>query len=112
VLVGRGTLDLDAPLQRYCPEMVSPATVREVLAHRSGRGHGLEVDLVVGGERSWGLGVSVEDDGWGMGGTGGSTGWWCTEGGYAAAHLTSHVGDHGPATAVEKALRDCLGLPR
>ena len=76
------------------------------------RGHGVEIDLVMGGERCWGLGVAVEDDGWGMGGTGGSTGWWCTEGAYAAAYLTSHVGDHGPATAVEDAFRDCLGLPR
>ena len=72
-----------------------------------------EVDRVVGGEpRSWGLGVSVEEDGWGMGGIGGSTGWWCSEGRYAAAYLTSHLADHGPADEVENALRDALGLPR
>lgn len=85
------------------PELVAEMT----------RPHPAEVDLVMGGEpRAWGLGVAVEDDGWGMGGTGGSTGWWCSEGAYAAAYLTSHVGDHGPATAVEDALRDCLGLSR
>ena len=71
-----------------------------------------EVDRVMGGEpRAWGLGVAVEDDGWGMGGTGGSTGWWSTDGRYAAAYLTSHVGDHAPATAVENALRLALDLP-
>ncbi len=75
------------------------------------RGHDVEVDRVVGGEpRAWGLGVAVEDDGWGMGGIGGSTGWWCAEGGYAAAYLTSHVADHGPATKVEDALRAVLDL--
>lgn len=75
------------------------------------RGNGTEVDRVLGGEpRAWGLGVLVEDDGWGMGGIGGSTGWWCTDGEYAVAYLTSHIADHTPATRIENALREAIGL--
>ena len=84
----------------------------ELLAEMT-RPQGEGVDLVMGGEpRAWGLGVAVEDDGWGMGGTGGSVGWWSTEGRYAAAYLTSHVADHEPATIVENAARGALGLPQ
>jgi CubicO group peptidase (beta-lactamase class C family) len=36
VLVDRGALDLDAPVQRYWPEFVAPATVRHVLSHQAG----------------------------------------------------------------------------
>jgi CubicO group peptidase (beta-lactamase class C family) len=36
VLVDRGSLDLDAPVQRYWPEFVAPATVRQVLSHQAG----------------------------------------------------------------------------
>src|SRR5512141_1168026 len=35
-LVDRGLVDLDAPMQRYWPELRAAATVRDVLAHRSG----------------------------------------------------------------------------
>ena len=36
VLVDRGALDLDAPMQRYWPEFAASATVRQVLSHQSG----------------------------------------------------------------------------
>ena len=36
MLVDRGTLELDAPVQRYWPEFVAPATVRHVLSHQAG----------------------------------------------------------------------------
>ena len=36
VLVQRGELDLDAPMQRYWPELRAPATVRHVLSHSAG----------------------------------------------------------------------------
>ena len=36
LLAERGRVDLDAPLQRYWPELSAPATVRDVLAHRAG----------------------------------------------------------------------------
>ena len=36
VLVDRGALDLDAPVQRYWPEFTAQATVRHVLSHQAG----------------------------------------------------------------------------
>jgi CubicO group peptidase (beta-lactamase class C family) len=69
------------------------------------------IDLVTGSEVSWGLGVGVDDDGFGMGGTGGSVGWASTAGGYAFAFLTGSMGTHERSERVENALRGCLGLP-
>ena len=36
VLIDRGLLDLDAPVQRYWPEFTAPATARHVLSHQAG----------------------------------------------------------------------------
>jgi CubicO group peptidase (beta-lactamase class C family) len=36
LLVDRGLLELDAPMQRYWPSFVAPATVRQVLSHQAG----------------------------------------------------------------------------
>ncbi len=36
LLVDRGELDPDAPMQRYWPEFRTPATVRQVLSHQAG----------------------------------------------------------------------------
>jgi CubicO group peptidase (beta-lactamase class C family) len=36
LLVARGALELDAPVARYWPEFVTPATVRQVLSHQAG----------------------------------------------------------------------------
>ena len=36
LLVDRGLLDLDAPVQRYWPEFTAQATVRHVLSHQAG----------------------------------------------------------------------------
>jgi CubicO group peptidase (beta-lactamase class C family) len=68
-------------------------------------------DLVMGSAAAWGLGFGVDPDGYGMGGTGGSVGWASTAGGYAFAFVTSVLGTHDRADAVENALRGCLGLP-
>jgi CubicO group peptidase (beta-lactamase class C family) len=68
------------------------------------------VDRVVGGHKTWGLGVLVEDDGWGMGGTGGSLGWWSVEGSYALGFVTAYVDDFDRVDRVENALRATLGL--
>lgn len=68
-------------------------------------------DRVVGGDRRWGLGVAVEDDGWGMGGLGGSLGWWSEEGGYAFGFVTGRLGTHDDGGRLEDAVRGCLGLP-
>lgn len=74
-------------------------------AHCSG------LDAVMGVETSWGLGVAVDDDGFGMGGTGGNLGWASRRGGYAYAFLTGTVGTSVRSDLVEGALRSCLGLP-
>lgn len=68
-------------------------------------------DRVVGGDRRWGLGVAVEDDGWGMGGLGGSLGWWSEEGGYAFGFVTGQLGAHDDSGLLEDTVRGCLGLP-
>ncbi|MEW2426926.1 serine hydrolase domain-containing protein [Micromonospora sp. NPDC047644] len=36
LLVDRGTVDLDAPVDRYWPQFQTPATVRQVLSHTAG----------------------------------------------------------------------------
>lgn len=68
-------------------------------------------DQVVGAPVTWGLGVGVDEDGWGMGGTGGSFGWWSEAGQYALAFVTGHVAGHDRGGLLEDAVRRCLGLP-
>jgi CubicO group peptidase (beta-lactamase class C family) len=69
------------------------------------------VDRVLGQEASWGLGFGVDPDGFGMGGVGGSFGWWSEAGGYSFAFLTGHIGDHDRGDRLENTLREVLGLP-
>ncbi|HYO33351.1 MAG TPA: serine hydrolase domain-containing protein, partial [Nocardioidaceae bacterium] len=86
-------------------DLLSPAVLAELAtAHCSGP------DAVMGGESAWGLGVGVDEDGFGMGGTGGSVGWASKQGGYTFAFLTGHVGTHDRADLLENALRQCLNL--
>jgi CubicO group peptidase (beta-lactamase class C family) len=69
------------------------------------------VDRVMGGpERAWGLGFGVDDDGFGMGGTGGSVGWASLEGRYAFGFVTGSLGDHERADRLENAVRSGIGL--
>jgi CubicO group peptidase (beta-lactamase class C family) len=69
------------------------------------------IDLVMcGPERTWGLGFSVDDDGFGMGGTGGSVGWASVVGDYAFGFVTGSMGSHDRADQLENAVRSCLGL--
>ncbi len=87
--------------------IISPA-LRDEAASAQARG----VDRVMGGpERAWGLGFGVDDEGFGMGGIGGSVGWASTRDNYAFAFLTGTMGTHDRADAVETAFRDVLGLP-
>ncbi|MGZ4437539.1 MAG: serine hydrolase domain-containing protein [Nocardioidaceae bacterium] len=67
-------------------------------------------DRVLGADARWGLGVAVEDDGWGMGGVGGSLGWWSDEGGYAFGFVTGEIAGHDRSGRLENAVRACLGL--
>lgn len=70
------------------------------------------VDRVMGGEtRSWGLGFGVDDDGYGMGGVGGSVGWACPEGAYAYGFVTGTMGTHERSDLVESTFREVIGLP-
>ena len=68
-------------------------------------------DAVMGSESAWGLGVGVDADGFGMGGTGGSVGWASLAGGYAYGFVTGTAGTHERSDLLENALRGCLGLP-
>ena len=86
--------------------LLSPA-LRSELATAQWSG----TDAVMGHESSWGLGVGVDEDGFGMGGTGGSVAWASTAGGYAYSFVTGSMGTHDRGEAVENALRGCLGLP-
>ena len=69
------------------------------------------LDRVLGEEVRWGLGVGVDDDGYGMGGVGGSVAWCSTEGGYVLGFVTGWIGDHDRMTRIDNAVRGCLGLP-
>lgn len=100
----RAVAGFDAALARG--DLVSPSVLAE-LTH----GHGVEPELVMGGEREWGLGVALDPDGYGMGGLGGSFGWWSSVGEYAVAFLTGHIGTHDRGERLENAVREVLGLP-
>ena len=86
--------------------LLEPTLRKEMTARRVP-----EPELVMGGEREWGLGVAVDGDGYGMGGVGGSFGWWSEAGQYAVGFLTGHIGDHDRADRLENAVREVLGLP-
>ena len=68
-------------------------------------------DLVMGDEREWGLGVVLDPDGFGMGGLGGSVGWWSEVGQYALGFVTGEIAGYDRSERLENAARDCLGLP-
>jgi hypothetical protein len=69
------------------------------------------VDRVFGHENAWGLGFGVDDEGFGMGGLGGSYGGACSSGGYAFAFVTGTMGSHERTERVENAVRGAIGLP-
>jgi CubicO group peptidase (beta-lactamase class C family) len=66
--------------------------------------HAAGPDRLLGHDATWGLGVGLEDGGWGMGGIGGSLGWALPAHGLAWAYATARIGDHDRALAVETAL--------
>jgi hypothetical protein len=87
-------------------QLLSPGLLAEAT-----RAQATGIDLVVGGpERSWGPGFAVDDDGYGMGGTGGSVGWASVVGDYAIGFVTGSMGNHDRADRLENAFRSCLGL--
>jgi CubicO group peptidase (beta-lactamase class C family) len=68
-------------------------------------------DRVMGDEREWGLGVVLDPDGFGMGGLGGSSGWWSEVGQYALGFATGEIGGYDRSERLENVVRACLGLP-
>ena len=88
-------------------ELVSPHLLREAISKQCSG-----IDAVFGHENAWGLGFAVDDEGFGMGGLGGSYGGACTrDPGYAFAFVTGTMGSHARSERVENTLRNCLGLP-
>ncbi len=86
--------------------LLSPALASEAVAEPQRTG----LDEVLGCDVGWGLGVQIDEDGFGMGGLGGNLGWWCRDG-YSIAYVTRRLGAFDRSFAVEAALRDALGLP-
>jgi CubicO group peptidase (beta-lactamase class C family) len=68
-------------------------------------------DRVLDRQAAWGLGVGIDDDGYGMGGVGGSVAWCSTEGAYVLGFVTGWIADHDRMTRIDNAVRGCLGLP-
>jgi CubicO group peptidase (beta-lactamase class C family) len=62
-------------------------------------------DLVFEDEVTWGLGVAIDSDGYGMGGLGGSLGWADPRLGLAEAYVTRSMRDHERAEAMDAAIR-------
>jgi CubicO group peptidase (beta-lactamase class C family) len=87
-------------------KLLSPALLREATTAQCAG-----VDAVFGEHSAWGLGFAVDEDGFGMGGSGGSYAGASTAGGYAFAFVTGTMGSHDRSTAVENAFRECLGMP-
>jgi CubicO group peptidase (beta-lactamase class C family) len=87
-------------------ELLSPATFREATSVQCSG-----VDRVFGHENAWGLGFGIDDDGFGMGGLGGSYGGASTRGGYAIAFVTGTMGTHERAETLENTMRACIGVP-
>jgi CubicO group peptidase (beta-lactamase class C family) len=81
------------------PETVAAMRAGELRAH----------DAVIGDEMCWGLGVWVDSDGWGMGGTGGSLGMTDPALGLAEAYVTRRLGTHDRADLMDAALREAIG---
>jgi hypothetical protein len=65
---------------------------------------------VFGGDNAWGLGFGIGDDGYGMGGLGGSYGGVSADGGYTVGFVTGSAGSHDRVDLLENTLRECLGL--
>jgi CubicO group peptidase (beta-lactamase class C family) len=68
------------------------------------------IDQVFGEHNAFGLGFAIDENGFGMGGLGGSYGG-ASRDGYAIAFVTGSMDSHDTAITIENALRTCLGLP-
>jgi CubicO group peptidase (beta-lactamase class C family) len=100
----RGIAGLYAALMRG--ELLSPELFHEAVSPQA-----TGIDRVFGHKNTWGLGFGLDDDGFGMGGLGGSYAGASTRGGYAIAFVTGTMGTHDRVETLENALRGCIGLP-
>lgn len=94
-LLGRGELD---GVRLVSSETVAEMTKGELTAR----------DVLLDQEITWGLGVWVDYDGFGMGGLGGSLGLADPALGIAEAYVTRHLGKLDRAEAMDAALRAAL----
>lgn len=94
-LLGGGELE---GVRLVATETVSAMTSGELTAH----------DILLDDEITWGLGLWIDDDGFGMGGLGGSLGLADPELGIAEAYLTRHLAEHDRADAMDAALRQAV----
>lgn len=92
-------------------ELLDPTLLSRSLRDEMAAPHCSGPDAVMGAETAWGLGVAIDADGFGMGGTGGNLGWASRAGDYAYGFVTGTVGSHERSDLVENTLRACLGLP-
>lgn len=92
-------------------ELMRGGVLSSALLAEMRRPQAVGLDRVLGVESSWGLGVSVDPEGIGMGGVGGSFGWWSSAGEYAFAFVTGYIGDPARGDRLDDAVREVLGLP-
>ena len=83
--------------------LVSPETVAAMRA-----GERTDHDVLLGEDVTWGLGVWVDHDGFGMAGIGGSLGMADPDTGLAEAYVTRQMGGHDRCGLVDEALRAAL----
>jgi CubicO group peptidase (beta-lactamase class C family) len=83
--------------------LFSPAIVEAMTA-----GEMTGPDLVFEERVTWGLGVAIDHDGYGMGGLGGSLGWADPHLGLAEAYVTRSMRDHERSEAMDAAMRAAL----
>jgi CubicO group peptidase (beta-lactamase class C family) len=90
-------------------------SVRELLGEELHREYvGPQVtghDLLLDREVTWTLGFQVDGDDIGMGGAGGSSGWWSFGGRYAAAFVTRGLGTHDRSDAIYELLEERYSRP-
>jgi CubicO group peptidase (beta-lactamase class C family) len=80
------------------PELVREATTAQ----------GTGPDLVFGSDKSWGLGFSVDPDGFGMGGLGGSYAGVSVIDAYVIAFVTGTMGNHQRVEQLDDLVRECV----
>jgi CubicO group peptidase (beta-lactamase class C family) len=68
-------------------------------------------DLLLDREVTWTLGFQTDEEDIGMGGAGGSSGWWSFLGDYAAAYVTRGLGTHDRDEAVWELLNERYSRP-